>query len=78
MGTEGGLTPSRSRLARVDVADNDDVDMSLFLTCTGSVSMAEDDRDACSGPLSTALSQGCHLPMMNVSCDDLEAETRLF
>lgn len=42
---EGGLTPSGRRLARVDVADNDDVDMSLLLTCSDFVSDAAGDRD---------------------------------
>jgi hypothetical protein len=78
VGSEEGLTPSRGRLARVDVADNDDVDMSLFLTCTSFVSITEHDRDGHSGPLSTALRWKHHLPMVSVSSGDLEAETRLF
>ena len=78
VGSEEGLTTSRGRLARVDVADNDDVDMGLFLTCTSFVSITEGDRNGCSRLLTTALRCKSHLPIVNVSGGDLEAETRLF
>jgi hypothetical protein len=66
----GLLTTGGGRLAGVDVADDDDVDVSLLLT-TSIVSMMCGDGGKCGQPVSCRASAwrlGCAYPMVTVVC----------